>query len=40
MRLIDWALARPQALSAVVLLVAIWGVLAYVRTPVDLFPDT
>ena len=40
MRLIDWALARPQALSAVVLLVVIWGVLAYVRTPVDLFPDT
>jgi len=27
MRLIDWALARPQALSAVVLLVAIWGCL-------------
>lgn len=40
MRLIDWALDRPQTLTAVVLLVAIWGVLAYVRTPVDLFPDT
>jgi len=38
--LIDWALNRPHALTAVVLLVAIWGVLAYVRTPVDLFPDT
>ncbi|MDZ7825362.1 MAG: efflux RND transporter permease subunit [Gammaproteobacteria bacterium] len=40
MKLIDWALNRPQALTAVVLLVAIWGVLAYLRTPVDLFPDT
>ena len=40
MSLIEWALRRPAALIAVVLLVAIWGVLAYVRTPVDLFPDT
>ncbi|MGM0433956.1 MAG: efflux RND transporter permease subunit [Pseudomonadota bacterium] len=40
MRLIDWALARPKALLAVVLLIVIWGVLAYARTPVDLFPDT
>ena len=40
MRLTDWALRRPAALTAVVLLVAIWGTLAYLRTPVDLFPDT
>ncbi|MFP4130338.1 MAG: efflux RND transporter permease subunit, partial [Halorhodospira sp.] len=40
MRITDWALRRPAALTAVVLLVAIWGVLAYLRTPVDLFPDT
>ena len=40
MKLIDWSLRQPQALAAVVLLVAIWGILAYVRTPVDLFPDT
>lgn len=40
MKLVDWALARPQALAAVVLLVTIWGVLALVNTPVDLFPDT
>ncbi|HKL77310.1 MAG TPA: efflux RND transporter permease subunit [Gammaproteobacteria bacterium] len=40
MRLIDWALHRPRALTAVVLLVVIWGLLAYFRTPVDLFPDT
>ncbi len=40
MRLTDWALRQPRALVAVVLLVAIWGVLALARTPVDLFPDT
>lgn len=40
MRLTDWALAWPRALAAVVLLVGVWGVLALVRTPVDLFPDT
>ncbi|MDZ7680889.1 MAG: efflux RND transporter permease subunit [Fodinibius sp.] len=40
MKIIDWSLRQPQALAAVVLLVAIWGILAYVRTPVDLFPDT
>ena len=40
MKIIDWSLRQPQALAAVVLLVAIWGILAYVRSPVDLFPDT
>ncbi|MEF8793882.1 efflux RND transporter permease subunit [Thiohalorhabdus sp.] len=40
MKLTDWALHRPHALAAVVLLVTIWGLLAYFRTPVDLFPDT
>ncbi|MDZ7787109.1 MAG: efflux RND transporter permease subunit [Halofilum sp. (in: g-proteobacteria)] len=40
MTLIEWSLKQPKALAAVVLLIAIWGVLAYVRTPVDLFPDS
>jgi len=40
MSLTDWALRRPAALIAVVLVVAIWGVLTYIRTPVDLFPET
>ncbi len=40
MRLTDWALRQPHALLAVILLVAIWGVLALARIPVDLFPDT
>ncbi|MDR5897862.1 efflux RND transporter permease subunit [Halomonas vilamensis] len=40
MTLIDWSLKQPKALAAVVVLVAVWGILAYVRTPVDLFPDS
>ena len=40
MNLPDRALKHPQVLAALVLLVAVWGALAYVRTPVDLFPDT
>ena len=40
MTLIDWSLKQPKALAAVVVLIAIWGILAYIRTPVDLFPDS
>ncbi len=34
------ALKHPHVLAALVLLVAVWGIIAYVRTPTDLFPDT
>ncbi|MDZ7713030.1 MAG: efflux RND transporter permease subunit [Rhodovibrio sp.] len=40
MTLSDRALKQPHVVAALVVLVAVWGVLAYLRTPVDLFPDT
>ena len=40
MSLTDWSLRQPKVLTAIVLLVAIWGTISYIRTPIDLFPDT